>query len=83
MKQPKFKTAPPLTSDAASLKDFSSINQQNLNQLFSSSHDHTVFTTAPTSNQGDIMDVILVQLGSSYYLYAKFPVVGWKRTLLS
>ena len=83
MKQPKFKTSPPLTFDASSLKDFSSITQQNMNQLFASSHDHTIFTSAPTSTQGDIMDVILVQLGSSYYLYAKFPVVGWKRTLLT
>lgn len=78
MIQPKFKVAPPLIADKTSLKDYSSIIQQNMNQLFALAHTHSIFTTVPTQDQGNDGDIFLVNVNNLYYIYAKFPVVGWK-----
>lgn len=57
--------------------------QRNLNELFEYSHTHEIRETAPDINEGSVNDVIPVKISGSYYLYIKFPVVGWKRVLLS
>jgi hypothetical protein len=57
--------------------------QRNLEDLYEFAHSHTVRTTAPSSSEGSIGDVIPVELSGVGYLYVKFPTIGWKRVALS
>lgn len=70
---------PPTINDS-SLQDFSQIVQQNFEDLFEQSHNHFVRTTAPSSSEGAVNDIIPVVLNNVPYLYIKYPdPIGWKR----
>jgi len=74
--------APPLSNDQQTLSDYSSVVQRNLKSLFEFAHSHRYKTTIPTSNEGDVGDIYLVENSSTFKLYAKFPS-GWKSVTLS
>lgn len=65
------------------MRDFSSTIQRNFDILFEAGHIHTTRTTAPGAKEGMIGDIVLVELGTSAYIYIKFPTLGWKRILAS
>lgn len=73
--------SPPSDKDAK-LKDYSSVIQQNFEDVFEALHNHQSLISIPAANEGSIGDIVLVTLESQTYLYAKFPL-GWKRILLS
>ena len=84
MPKQQFPVSPPLALDVQTLKDYTSVIQKNLRDLFNTSHNHPLMTSAPANTDGNIGDVILVQLDTSPYLYIRFPdPLGWKRILLS
>jgi hypothetical protein len=56
--------------------------QRNLEDLFYYSHTHDVKTSIPVNSEGNIGDLVPVVIGTDYYLYVKFPSVGWKRVTL-
>jgi hypothetical protein len=57
--------------------------QRNLEDLYDFAHSHEVRTTEPGISEGSIGDILPVILGGVYYVYIKFPSVGWKRAILS
>lgn len=72
----------PLPTDE-NLQVYSATIQANLFDLFNYAHQHALLTAAPTSTQGTVGDIALVQLGTAYYIYAKVGKTLWKRVLLS
>lgn len=75
--------SPPRPEDKEFLDDYSSILQDNLRQLFQIAHRHSVRTTAPASNEGNVGDIFLVAtVAGTFHIYAKFSA-GWKSTTLS
>jgi len=56
--------------------------QRNLSDLFQFAHTHDTSSTPPSDADGNIGDILLINTGNNYYLYAKFSV-GWKSILLS
>jgi hypothetical protein len=77
------KVAPPLDADKEGLNDFSAIVQRNFEDVFQDLHTHDVRTSAPTSTEGSIGDILPVKISSTYYLYVKFDSSTWKRVALS
>jgi hypothetical protein len=69
--------SPPRLEDRDTLNDYSAVLQDNYQQLFQVAHRHSIRTTAPASNEGNITDIILVEDGSTFKIYVKFPS-GWK-----
>lgn len=57
--------------------------QRNFEDLFQFAHEHVLRTTAPSSSEGAVGDVVPVLLNGIGYLYVKFPSIGWKRIALS
>lgn len=57
--------------------------QRNLEDLYEYSHSHDVRTAAPSDSEGSIGDILPVVISGVYYVYIKFPSVGWKRAILS
>lgn len=78
----RTKLAPPLDTDREFLRDYTSVLQNKFDQLFSAAHKHTLRTTVPASNEGNVGDIFLVESGSTFSLYVKFPS-GWKSTVLT
>ena len=76
------KMAPPRPEDREGLDDYSAIIQDNLAQLFQAGHRHSVRTTAPSSNEGNVGDIFLVEVSGTFSLYAKFSS-GWKSVALT
>jgi hypothetical protein len=74
--------SPPRPEDRDTLNDYSAIFQDNFVQLFEIAHRHTIRSTAPASNEGNVTDIFLVEDGSTFKLYAKFTS-GWKSVVLS
>jgi len=72
----------PLPTDDK-LQVFATVLQQNLFDLFNYAHTHTPTNVVPTNTQGNVGDISIVQIGTSYYLYAKVSKTLWKRVLLS
>jgi hypothetical protein len=79
MERQRLPLAPPGPADREALDDYSSILQDNLRQLFQSSHKHRLRTVAPADNEGSVGDIFLVQSNSTFSIYVKFPS-GWKST---
>ncbi len=72
--------APPSQEDLDNLlDDYTSILQANLLELFEGSHDHAVLSADPSSNQGEVGDIALVNDGSTRYIAVKFSD-GWFKT---
>ena len=78
----RLTVSPPTTVDANSLRDFSSVIQQNFEELFEEAHDHQILTVAPTAAEGSVGDISLVEDGLTTKLYVKFST-GWKSTSLT
>lgn len=57
--------------------------QRNLEDLFQFAHTHEIRTTAPSSTEGSVGDIVPVLLNGTGYLYIKFSTVGWKRVTAS
>jgi hypothetical protein len=74
--------APPLESDKL-FRDYTSVLQSNLEDLFNDSHVHSVRTTEPLVTEGNIGDIFLVEISGQTFLYTKFPnPTRWERTPL-
>ena len=82
MKRQSEPLSPPLDNDKDSLSDYSSVAQRNLENLYEFAHTHDYKTSVPTSNEGNVGDVYLVEVNAVFSLYAKFPS-GWKSVVLS
>ena len=81
-KQQRIEVAPPLAEDKE-FQDFASVVQNNFVDLFQVAHDHPLHTSAPTTSEGNIGDIQLVNLSGTYYIYAKVAIATWKRVVLS
>lgn len=57
--------------------DFFAVLQNNLLKLHEAAHLHGIRTSAPASSDGQIGDIILVDVSGTCSLYVKFPS-GWK-----
>lgn len=56
------------------------IVQENLLELFQYAHDHAYRTEEPTIKDGNVGDIVLVDLDGLTYLYAKYPdPLNWQR----
>jgi len=69
--------SPPILNDRDTLDDFSAVIQRNIEDLFELAHKHRYRTSAPSSNEGDVGDIYLVEESSTFKVYVKFPS-GWK-----
>ena len=78
-KQQRTEVAPPLKNDKE-LLDFASVVQSNLADLFDVAHEHSLRTTVPTSSEGSVGDLVLVNTNSQWYIYAKVNTTTWLRT---
>ena len=76
---------PPLRgTDPQSIKDTFAAFQQNFNDLFENAHEHSVRTTAPTVDEGEVGIPIFVNLDGTPYMYVKFPSpINWTRVQLT
>lgn len=79
-RQQKRYVAPPLDTDKESLNDFASVVQDNLLDIYSIAHVHDVKDVVPTESEGNVGDIILVNLSGIHYLYCKVDATTWKRT---
>lgn len=82
-KTQQFRVTPPLEADREKLEDYSSVIHRGFEDVFQDLHTHDVSLAAPSSSEGAVGDIIPVVLDGVYYLYVKFPSVGWKRVALS
>ena len=86
-KKQKFPIAPPLSVDKENftsfLADLTSVIQRNLEDLFFDAHLHDIRTSAPANTDGNIKDILIVNLSGTYYLYVKVAPTLWKRVVLS
>lgn len=71
--------SPPRPGDEETLDDYSAILQDNFSQLFQDAHIHSVRSTAPASNEGEVGDIFLVETTTERYVAVKFSS-GWYRT---
>lgn len=74
------KVNPPIPSDRPMLTDYSQNIQGNMVILFQAAHDHLVLSTNPSSKDGSIQTVSIVDNGKSVYLVAKTSR-GWFRSV--
>ena len=71
--------SPPTQEDRELLDDFASILQQNLEELFNEVHSHEVLTSDPSSSDGEVGDIHLVDITTSKYLVIRYAD-GWYKT---
>lgn len=74
--------APPLAGDKE-LTDFTSVVQSNLDDLHQLAHTHAIKNYAPSNTEGNIGDMVPVNIVGTHYLYVKVANTTWKRVLLS
>lgn len=72
---------PPQPTDRL-LRDFSQIIDGNLKTLFQAAHIHKVVTVAPTSRDGDVGDIYLLDTTAAKKVCVKFSD-GWYAVSLS
>lgn len=77
----RLTVSPPSTKDEG-LQDYSSVIQQNFEDIFEVGHSHDLLGQLPNETDGVIGDIQLVNDGTNYYLCAKFSD-GWKKVILS
>jgi hypothetical protein len=74
----------PKTQNYPIANDFKAeVVQRNLEDLYEFAHSHDVRTSEPSASEGSIGDIVPVILNGVYYVYIKFPSIGWKRAILS
>lgn len=67
------------------LKDFAEVIDSGVKQLFDLAHQHLPRTTAPTDDEGQVGDIVGVEIEGSpttFKLYFRFAS-GWKSVTLS
>ena len=67
---------PPIYSDRATLTDFAKNIQDNMVVLYEAAHDHLVLPANPSSQQGSVQTISIVDTGTSVYLAVKTSR-GW------
>jgi len=77
-----LKLAPPLPSDVR-LLDYTQGVNLNLGALFAAAHTHSIQTVAPTSTQGSLGDITIVNLSGTFYLYVKGTSTQWYKVALT
>lgn len=70
--------APPSDKDEL-LKDFTSKIQESFEDLFQDAHIHDKRTSAPSANEGEVGDMVLVETETERYVAVKYSS-GWFRT---
>ena len=73
--QQREPVVPPTRSDAQ-LRDFSQIIQDSLKTLFLNAHVHKIVTALPTTRDGDVGDIYLVDIAGAQKIAVKFSD-GW------
>lgn len=73
--------APPQEEDE-NLEDYTAVIQAVFEEVFQDLHTHDVRTTAPTTSDGEIGDIQLVELETGKFLYIKFKA-GWFKVALT
>jgi len=76
--QQPLRVGPPKKDDTG-LLDFSAMLQKDFEVLFDFAHSHRIRTTAPTSREGLVGDIVLVDLGATKYIAVKYSG-GWFKT---
>lgn len=71
--------APPSNSDRDTLKDYTSKIQEGFDALFQDAHDHGIRTQDPSSEEGQIGDIIPIDDGTNKYLVIRYSD-GWYKT---
>lgn len=79
-RQQRRPLAPPIESDKL-FRDFTSVIQSNLDDLFNDAHTHSVRTSVPLGTEGVVGDIEIVNLLGTYYIYAKVNSTTWKHTV--
>lgn len=74
-----FPISMPLAADRETLKDFSSVLQRNLADLFDAAHAHSTRTSLPARGEGSVGDMVLATVSGSTYICIKTSA-GWFRT---
>jgi hypothetical protein len=73
---------PPLESDKQ-LIDYSAIIRRGFDTLFQAAHNHVgkngILTSAPTSNMGNVGDILLAVVSANAYIYFKVNDTDWYR----
>lgn len=72
---------PPTPSDTK-LRDFSQIIDGNVKVLFQAAHVHKIVTSLPTSREGDVGDIYLVDIAGAKKICVKFSD-GWYAVAVS
>lgn len=67
---------PPIPSDRPTLTDFAQNIQGNMVVLYQSAHDHLVLSSNPSTTDGAIQTISIVDTGTSVYLVVKTSR-GW------
>jgi hypothetical protein len=67
---------PPVPPDRPTLTDYSQNIQGNFRLLYQSAHDHVVLSSNPSTNDGAIQTISIVDTGTSVYLVVKTSR-GW------
>lgn len=67
---------PPTPSDRPTLTDYSRNIQSSMNVLFQAAHDHLVLKTKPSSGDGAVQTISIVDDGTNVYLAVKTSR-GW------
>jgi len=70
---------PPREADRELLIEFTAILQRNLEDLFDDAHNHEVKTDLPSTTDGAVGDIQLVDDGTNKYLVARYAD-GWHKT---
>lgn len=72
--------APPSQVDGEQgLPDYTAKIQESFTDLYESAHDHEVRSSTPTSSDGAIGDILLIDDGTNKYLAVRYED-GWYKT---
>jgi hypothetical protein len=71
--------SPPQPADAELLNDFAAILQRNLEELYQDAHTHDFLSTDPSTSDGAVGDIQLVDDGTNKYLVIRYSD-GWYKT---
>jgi hypothetical protein len=82
MRTQKRAVSPPLETDKT-LQDFAEVIQGNFRDVFQDVHVHPSKTAAPSATDGQVGDIFMVKVSSTWYLYAKVDNSTWKKVALS
>ena len=70
---------PPDRGDTG-LEGYTTNIQDNMSILYDAGHTHPIRTTFPRANEGNVGDIVGVNINSLYYLVVKISNTQWART---